>query len=92
MLENFSRRNRLCPAILIMRLSDNKVGDEIEYVASRLESEDNTKFQALLDLMGDMEFISGYSEFAYGLRTGIQLMMELFFNGDHPLFRERDHR
>jgi len=70
----------------------HKVGDEIEYVASRLDSEDNTRFQVLLDLMGDMEFISGYSEFAYGLRTGIQLMMELFFNEDNPPFRERDNR
>jgi len=70
----------------------HKVGDEIEYVSSRLDGEDNTRFQALLDLMGDMEFIRGYSEFAYGLRTGILLMIELFFNEDHPLFRERDHR
>ncbi len=65
---------------------------EIEYIESQLDSKDNARFQTLLDLMGDMESISGYSNFAYGLRTGIQLMIELFFNEDRPPFKVQDYR
>ncbi len=68
----------------------HKVGDEIEYVVSRLNGEDNARFQTLVDRMGELEDISGYSNFAYGLHTGILLMMELFFNEDNPPFRERN--
>ncbi len=68
----------------------HKVGDEIEYVASRLDGEDNARFQALISLMGDMESMNECSNFAYGLHTGILLMMELFFNEDNPPCRERD--
>ncbi len=68
----------------------HKVGDEIEYVSSRLDDEDKARFKALVNLMGDMETINDCSSFAYGLRTGIQLMMELFFNEGYPLFRERE--
>ncbi len=70
----------------------HKMGEETEYIASRLDGEDNARFEALLDLMGDMESISGYSNFAYGLRTGIQLMIELFFNEDRPPFKVQDYR
>ncbi len=68
----------------------NKVGEEIEYVASRLDGEDNARFEALLSLMGDVEFMSERSNFAYGLHTGILLMMELFFSENNPPVRERE--
>ncbi len=68
----------------------HKVGDEIEYVSGRLDSEDKARFQALINLMGDMETINDCSSFAYGLRTGILLMMELFFSENYPPFRERE--
>ncbi len=68
----------------------HKVGDEIEYVVSRLNGEDNARFQTLVDRMGELEDISGYSNFAYGLHTGILLMMELFLNKGNPPFKERD--
>jgi len=68
----------------------HKAGDEIEYVASRLDGEAKARFQALIDLMGDLEFITRYGNFAYGLHTGILLMMELFFNENNPPFKARD--
>lgn len=67
----------------------HKVGDEIDYIASRLNGEDHARFEALINVMGDLESISGCSSFAYGLRMGILLMMELFFDANHPPFRER---
>jgi len=65
----------------------HKVGDEIDYIASRLVDEDKARFEALVDLMGEMEAKSECGNFAYGLRTGILLMMELFFYEDNPPFR-----
>jgi len=68
-----------------------KVGDEIEYIASRLSNEDNARFQELISLiMGEQESMIGYANFTYGLHTGILLMFELFFKEDDPPFRERD--
>ena len=55
-----------------------KEGEEIEYIASRLNGEDKTRFDKLIDLMGETEHMNGFANFAYGLRTGILLMFELF--------------
>ncbi len=68
----------------------HKVGDELDYIASRLVDEDKARFEAVIDLMGEMEAISGCGNFAYGLHTGILLMMELFLNKGNPPFKERD--
>ena len=32
----------------------------------------------MIDLMGEIEHMNGYANFAYGLCTGILLMVELF--------------
>lgn len=63
----------------------HKEGEEIEYIASRLNDEDKVRFDKLIDLMGETEHMNGYANFAYGLRTGILLMFELFSSEDrHP--------
>ena len=63
----------------------HKEGEEIEYIASRLNDEDKVKFDKLIDLMGETEHMNGYANFAYGLRTGILLMFELFASEiSHP--------
>ena len=60
-------------------------GEEIEYIASRLNAEDKVRFDKLIDLVGEMEHMNGYANFAYGLRTGILLMFELFpSENKHP--------
>ena len=56
----------------------HQVGEEIEYIANRLNADDKVRFDKLIDLMGEMEHMNGYANFAYGLRTGILLMFELF--------------
>ena len=56
----------------------HKEGEEIEYIASRLNDEDKVRFDKLIDLMGETEHMNGYANFVYGLRTGILLMFELF--------------
>jgi len=81
---------RIAPGDPDYASTSHKAGGEMEYIASRLEGEDNVRFQGLIDLMGDLEAISGYGSFAYGLHTGILLMFELFFNEDDPPFREHD--
>jgi len=55
-----------------------QAGEEIEYIASRLNADDKVRFDKLIDLMGEMEHLNGYANFSYGLRTGILLMFELF--------------
>ncbi len=64
-------------------------GEEIEYVASRLNDEDKVRFDKLMDLMGEMEHMNGYANFSYGLRTGILLMFELFTSENRHPFAER---
>ena len=64
-------------------------GREIEYIASRLNDEDKVRFDKLMDLMGETEHMNGYANFAYGLRTGILLMFELFASDGTPPFRKR---
>ncbi len=56
----------------------HQAGEEIEYIASRLDADDKVRFDKLVDLMGEMEHLNGYANFSYGLRTGILLMFELF--------------
>ena len=64
-------------------------GEEIEYIASRLNDEDKVRFDKLIDLMGETEHMNGYANFAYGLRTGIQLMFELFESENKRPFEDR---
>ena len=42
-----------------------------------------------MDLMGEMEHMNGYANFAYGLRTGILLMFELFADENRHPFADR---
>ncbi len=42
-----------------------------------------------MDLMGEMEHMNGYANFAYGLHTGILLMFELFTSENRHPFVER---
>lgn len=65
-----------------------KIGDEIEYISGRLSDSDKTRFDKLLDLMSDSEYLGGCAEFSYGLRTGILLMIELFSHEKTPPFAE----
>ena len=64
----------------------HKEGEKIEYIASRLNDEDKAKFDKLIDLMGETEHMNGFANFAYGLRTGILLMFELFSSESRRLF------
>ena len=67
----------------------HKEGEEIEYIAGRLNDEDKVKFDKLIDLMGETEHMNGYANFAYGLRTGIILMFELFASENRHPFKDR---
>ena len=68
----------------------HKEGEEIEYIASRLNDEDKVRFDKLIDLMGETEHMNGYANFAYGLRTGILLMFELFASEiSHPFVKRK---
>ncbi len=67
----------------------HQAGEEIEYIASRLNADDKVKFDKLIDLMGEMEHMNGYANFSYGLRTGILLMFELFASENRHPFVER---
>ena len=64
-------------------------GEEIEYIASKLNDEDKVRFDKLMDLMGETEHMSSYANFAYGLRTGILLMFELFVSENRRPFEDR---
>ena len=68
---------------------NQKAGGEIEYIASRLNDEDKIRFDKLIDLMGETEHMNGYANFAYGLRTGILLMFELFASENRCPFTNR---
>ena len=61
-------------------------GEEIEYIASQLNDADKVRFDKLMDLMGETEQMNSYANFAYGLRTGILLMFELFSSESRRLF------
>ena len=67
----------------------HKEGEEIEYIASRLNDEDKVRFDKLIDLMGETEHMNGYANFVYGLRTGIMLMFELFTSKNKHLTTKR---
>jgi len=67
----------------------HQTGEEIEYIASRLNDEDKVRFDKLMDLMGEMENLNRYANFSYGLRTGILLMFELFTSENRHPFVER---
>ena len=68
----------------------HKEGEEIEYIASRLNDEDKVRFDKLIDLMGGTEHINGFANFAFGLRTGILLMFELFASeNSHPFTKRK---
>ena len=67
----------------------HQTGEEIEYIANRLNADDKVRFDKLMDLMGEMEHLNGYANFAYGLRTGILLMFELFISENRHPFTER---
>ena len=64
-------------------------GEEIEYIASRLNDEDKMRFDKLMDLMGETENMNSYANFAYGLRTGILLMFELFASENRRPFADQ---
>ena len=64
-------------------------GEEIEYIASQLNGEDKVRFDKLMALMGETELMNGYANFAYGLRTGILLIFELFANENRHPFADR---
>ena len=66
-----------------------KEGEEIEYIASRLNDEDKARFDKLIDLMGETKHMNGYANFAYGLRAGILLAFELFANDVKSTLRKR---
>lgn len=67
-----------------------KAGDEIEYILSRLNDEEKVRFDKLIDLMGEMEHMGEVTSFAYGLRTGILLIFELFSGEDwQPIIKRR---
>ena len=67
----------------------HKEGEEIEYIASRLNDEDKARFDKLIDLMGETEHMNVCANFAYGLRTGILLMFELFASENRHPFADR---
>ncbi len=68
----------------------HQAGEEIEYIASRLNADDKVRFDKLIDLMGETEHMNGYANFSYGLRTGILLMFELFpSENSHPFVEHK---
>ena len=58
-------------------------------IASQLNDADKARFDKLMDLMGETEHMNSYANFAYGLRTGIQLMFELFASENRRPFEDR---
>ncbi len=66
----------------------HQAGEEIEYIASRLNADDKVRFDKLMDLMGEMEHMNVYANFAFGLRTVILLMFELFPSENRHPFEE----
>ena len=64
-------------------------GEEIEYIASQLNDADKVRFDKLMDLMGETEHMNSYANFAYGLRTGILLMFELFASENRRPFADQ---
>ena len=64
-------------------------GEEIKYLARQLNGEDKARFDKLMALMGETELMNGYANFAYGLRTGILLMFELFASENRRPFEDR---
>ena len=64
-------------------------GEDIEYIASRLNDEDKLRFDKLIDLMGETEHMNGCANFSYGLRIGILLMFELFTSENRRPFTDR---
>ena len=67
----------------------HREGEEIEYIASQLNGEDKARFDKLIALMGETELMNGCAHFAYGLRTGIMLMFELFASENRRPFVDR---
>ena len=68
---------------------NHQEGEEIEYLAKRLNGEDKARFDKLIALMGETELMNGCAHFAYGLRTGILLMFELFASENRRSFVDR---
>ncbi len=67
----------------------HQAGEQIEYIASRLNADDKARFDKLIDLVGEMEHMNGYANFSYGLHAGILLMFELFTSENRHPFVER---
>ncbi len=42
----------------------HQAGEELEYIASRLNADDKVRFDKLMDLMGEMEHMNGYAIWA----------------------------
>ncbi|MCH5286732.1 MAG: hypothetical protein J1E43_04870 [Christensenellaceae bacterium] len=51
---------------------------EINAIIEMLGSEGRARMDKVIALMGDAQYMDLYATFAFGLRTGIQLIYELF--------------
>lgn len=56
--------------------------EEINVIIERRGDEGRARMDRIIVLMRDIQHIDLYTTFAFGMRTGMQLMDELFISGD----------
>ena len=54
--------------------------DEVEYISGLLDETGKAHLEKFLDLRCETDYMSEYANFAFGLRTGARLMLELFMD------------
>lgn len=54
--------------------------DEVEHIAGLLDESGKRHLEQFLDLRADTDYMSEFANFAFGLRTGARLMLELFMD------------
>lgn len=59
-----------------------RLEEEIKAIIERLGDEGRARMDRIVRLMGDIQYMDPYTTFAFGLRTGMQLIDELFVSDD----------
>lgn len=71
------------------RSMNRKIGEEKEYLKSRLSVEDCKRFEELDYLLMQTGSMNSEASFSYGFRLGVMLMIEVF-TGKDELIRSSD--
>ena len=59
-------------------LTNHQVGIEEEHLCKQLSPDDKKRFDRLMQLVSSVNNMEGFANFAYGFRSGMLLMQELF--------------